>query len=1182
MNDSAILSAISYSGYLLKRSNHPLRKAPLFPGIDPNPLQTPTTTPTSLFSEDNGNQLLEGIDDYDDAIHDYAALEHDHDSILAKEDRSHSPHLPLHLQDGDAGLMTSQQPAAHSEEKTHVEAQNETIAQQQDDAETLKDNDLDKSKNGVSLAFFASLFGIEMPAENQHQSIINNSYEGDQWQQHQQQLEPLSPDEAGTGLSFRKSAPIKVGGSMGSNSMFRLQDSPQSVSPQTPEMSGLASIPGAPYVKDQSPSSPDAKPNDYVDPVDGHIWRAKYCVLEHETLFFYRNQTVAESAKAIKERQQFQHIAETKETIDLALSPMPQFQRQVMRNVDDDDNDNAAVPAGACYEKRVALEQVGAVRSAEVEHGPHSFELTAGDDASDKLVLRARNGEEMNDWLFNFHRCIASFVMDMMDHVAFPIDAPIRAEIGDIHHPTFQAYKVPDRANVEKTMSASLVDTSSPLHRGRSLSARPATCSPRYHNILTAAAAAGSAGSRASLSHGHGRNSMHRRREAGKSSPIQQTASADLTPTVPFPLLDQRRALHYSPPNSAAVAFLPSKLEAGTPAATPDLEPEIIAPPEEHPETEHPPSNQVGKYVPPHMRDKEGRGGGKYTPPHMRKPKAKYVPPHMRSKSSPAAVLSTAPPVAPTPDRYVPRHLRAGEADGTSTTVELSGSSMMASVSMDSTVEEDTTGANRFIKLGGCADPTHVTGSILDDEFIPRKASRLEKVQTVPFGYSSSDNDNESEKESGPGGRPRRLRWEIGAFSECGIRESNEDAYLVTSNLVEAFSSVDAEHTAETVWSRCTDSHPPGLFAIFDGHCGDQASRFAAERLTRFIYEESLGGSNSKSGGCDKTKHTENLVEILDRAIHRLDDEFCNFCVEGERQWESGSTALIVALANEHLIVANLGDARGIVGRSVASGEDSAEHEERGWNELPFDDYTGDRRCLWKEVTDVHSPSRDDERDRIQKANGWVTTEREIPVGQIKRLALYDGDVVDILKRCFADRYQPSPKASAPHRFLKISRVCGELAVSRALGDRDFKASHNIPESKASLNGRTSRAVAETLQWDPSHLFLSYPEGHSQFFVGDLVTNKPDFQALRVGEEGVSEEFLLLACDGLWDVIDADDAYRVTRDLLFEKQWSAKKAAGRLAELAVHLGSSDNITVIVVRFFDRTSLQHSDDLIKKT
>jgi serine/threonine protein phosphatase PrpC len=53
-------------------------------------------------------------------------------------------------------------------------------------------------------------------------------------------------------------------------------------------------------------------------------------------------------------------------------------------------------------------------------------------------------------------------------------------------------------------------------------------------------------------------------------------------------------------------------------------------------------------------------------------------------------------------------------------------------------------------------------------------------------------------------------------------------------------------------------------------------------------------------------------------------------------------------------------------------------------------------------------------------------------------------------------------------------------------------------------------------------------------------------------------------------------AIRVTHDLLFEKKWPAKKAAARLAELAIHLGSSDNITVIVIRFFHGPD-QYSDN-----
>ena len=491
------------------------------------------------------------------------------------------------------------------------------------------------------------------------------------------------------------------------------------------------------------------------------------------------------------------------------------------------------------------------------------------------------------------------------------------------------------------------------------------------------------------------------------------------------------------------------------------------------------------------------------------------------------------------------------------------------------------------VKLGGCADPSVVNGSILDQAYIPRKASRLGNVPTDPFGcvssiantHNSSDFRNENS----------RLRWELGAVSECGVRDSNEDSYLVVADLLKAFDNgvVEGEQQLDlqsTVWNRFDSQHSPGIFAVFDGHCGDHAARFAAERLTSFIHQESVVSAtlfdeqgSEEEKDCFPSRSAQGAVEsILRRALRNLDTEFCNLCVQGGRDWESGATALVAALVNEHLIVANLGDSRGVVCRSVRAATDGSELE--GWNELPLDDYHqgSNRRCLWKEVTDVHSPSREDEKHRIEKANGWVTTEKEIPIGQLQRMVLFDEDVIDILKRCFADRYNqhhtggstPS-KAAAPQRILQISRVCGELAVSRSIGDRDFKASFNEGgEGYKDSNAEVVVVDCETMtrKWD-CPLLLPYPEDHSRSFVGDLVSNHPDFQALRVGEEGVLDEFLLLACDGLWDVMDSDDAVRVTRDLLFEKQWPAKKAAARLAELAIHLGSSDNITVIVIRFF---------------
>jgi serine/threonine protein phosphatase PrpC len=273
-------------------------------------------------------------------------------------------------------------------------------------------------------------------------------------------------------------------------------------------------------------------------------------------------------------------------------------------------------------------------------------------------------------------------------------------------------------------------------------------------------------------------------------------------------------------------------------------------------------------------------------------------------------------------------------------------------------------------------------------------------------------------------------------------------------------------------------------------------------------------------------------------------------------------------VANQHLVIASLGDCRGVVCRSV---EESYLHTLEGKWDVLNDDYSRSpnqaksrKKCLWKEVSSTHTPSSEVEKSRIQEANGWITTETEIPVGQLKRMDFHDQDVIEIFQRCYHERDRNSNENSreckaAPQRIIEIGRVCGELSVSRALGDRDFKARFNEPRIQKSSSGKAEQV------WD--NVFFAAPDLHSGSFQGDLVSNIPDFQSLRLGDKGVSDEFLLLACDGLWDVMDVDDAVRVTRDLLFQKKWTAKKAAARLAELAVHLGSSDNITVIVVRFF---------------
>jgi len=79
---------------------------------------------------------------------------------------------------------------------------------------------------------------------------------------------------------------------------------------------------------------------------------------------------------------------------------------------------------------------------------------------------------------------------------------------------------------------------------------------------------------------------------------------------------------------------------------------------------------------------------------------------------------------------------------------------------------------------------------------------------------------------------------------------------------------------------------------------------------------------------------------------------------------------------------------------------------------------------------------------------------------------------------------------------------------------------------------------------------------------------------VTVVERTDQDEFLILASDGLWDVVSNEVACKIARNVLSGRAASmfpesvagrtAADAAALLAELAMSRGSKDNISVVVV------------------
>lgn len=89
--------------------------------------------------------------------------------------------------------------------------------------------------------------------------------------------------------------------------------------------------------------------------------------------------------------------------------------------------------------------------------------------------------------------------------------------------------------------------------------------------------------------------------------------------------------------------------------------------------------------------------------------------------------------------------------------------------------------------------------------------------------------------------------------------------------------------------------------------------------------------------------------------------------------------------------------------------------------------------------------------------------------------------------------------------WVTIHRVCGELAVSRSIGDPDYKGL--IPGA-------------------PVQAYFAWPDGHNQIFLADLVIPDPECKTQAIT---VEDEFIVLASDGLWDVITPPEVMQLVK-----------------------------------------------------
>ena len=149
--------------------------------------------------------------------------------------------------------------------------------------------------------------------------------------------------------------------------------------------------------------------------------------------------------------------------------------------------------------------------------------------------------------------------------------------------------------------------------------------------------------------------------------------------------------------------------------------------------------------------------------------------------------------------------------------------------------------------------------------------------------------------------------------------------------------------------------------------------------------------------------------------------------------------------------------------------------------------------------------------------------------------------------------------------FVAKGRLMGELGVARAFGDRDYKK--NIRTLQQDGNDGDEDSDDEDLgPEDPRNLnlLIATPE--------ITVTNLDDASTAGTADgsdlaspPAAAPLFVLLACDGLWDVMSNDEACQFVATALDANGGDCSQALHALTDHAIEaLGSSDNVTATMV------------------
>lgn len=393
-----------------------------------------------------------------------------------------------------------------------------------------------------------------------------------------------------------------------------------------------------------------------------------------------------------------------------------------------------------------------------------------------------------------------------------------------------------------------------------------------------------------------------------------------------------------------------------------------------------------------------------------------------------------------------------------------------------------------------------------------------------------------TEKETHVGETPE---YRYGLSTMQGWRTHMEDAHIAETSVY---------YVADDSTKVFLQNH--GIFAVFDGHGGTYAAKYSGRNFCRVLskqpkwqdYAKLFEASKSETTEKEKVESTRRmLLECLEQALKdafvELDQEI-GLASEGrpvndaDTPYNDDHSAADKNTNDNDDATNESSDEKDVMMQAAAEHVNTLNQNENQYKastaEDPADD-SGTTACVVLVTPDHLVCANAGDSRAVYSKNG----NKAIPLS-------YDHK---------PDDEGEERRIRSAGGYVAGGRVEGDLAVSRGLGDFRFK---NMPTVLAGFNSN-STPVDDSEQ--SAHTML--PKDQKVSPVPDIIVQNrnPD-----------QDEYIIVACDGIWDVRTNQEGVLEVAEMLQEGESDVGLLAEEVLDRCLELRSKDNMTAVIVLF----------------